>query len=198
MAAVMIERKKLQHENQNDSSYVQQLSSAFDQQQSFRLQQTRYLANQIPDLITSVEWTSLGFFNALGNDLIAAERCYHRAVEVAPDPASRLTASVGLAWFLFTRRRFGEAREVYPPALEQLTGSDRFARYQRGKAYLFWACNERDWASAPKQAENAFEAAAEEFRGIDIDAYRLSALHELEAAKNFTTPPQPPLTPKGT
>lgn len=200
MAAVMIERQKLQHENQNnDPGYVQRLSPAFDQQQSFLLQQARYLADQIPDLVGSVEWTALGYFNALGNDLIAAEGYYRRAAEVAPDPASRLASSGAFAWFLFTQRRFEEAREVYTRALTQRTGSDNFVRYQRGKAYLFWACNERDWASAPQRAVDAFEAVANEFRGIDIEALRLSALQELEAAKNpMTVPPQPALTPKGT
>jgi Tfp pilus assembly protein PilF len=183
MAAVMIEQQKTQHEGINDPGYAARLAPAFNQQQSFLIQQAKYLAEQIPKLVTSVEWSAVGYFNALAGDLVAADSYYSRAVQVAPDSTYKLNAIVPYAWFLFTQRRFEEARDLYKKGLAGVRLSDNFTRYQKGRVYMFWGQNERDFAKANLLSQQAFEAATAEFTGMDIEASRESAQKELDAAK---------------
>ena len=180
----MIERQKLQHEHRGEPDYALVLSPAFDQQQTFLLQQARYVTDQIPDLVVSVEYTAMGYFYWLAGDLPAAEANYKKAVDRAPDTTYRLSAITAYSWFLFTQRRFEEAREQYRKGITERIQTDHFARYQKGRTYMFWGLNERNLAQASSLAEQAFESAAAEFRGIDLEALRENALKELNAIKS--------------
>ena len=183
LAEVMIEQQKTQHEGLNDPGYAARLAPAYGQQQRFLIQQAKYLAGQIPALVTSVEWSAIAYFNALTGDLVAADRYYSRAVKVAPDSNYQLSSIVAYAWFLFTQRRFEEARELYKKGLSAVRLNDNYTRYQKGSTYLYWGQNEREFAQANILSQQAFEAAAAEFNGIDIEASRDAALRDLEAAR---------------
>ena len=102
---------------------------------------------------------------------------------MAPDPTYQLSAIVPYAWFLFTQRRFEEARDLYRKGLAGVKLNDNFTRYQKGRVYMFWGQNERDFAKASLVSQQAFEGSAAEFSGIDIEAFRESAQKELNAAK---------------
>lgn len=199
LSALGIEVQKVQYRGRTEPDYAAALAPAHNQQQVFLVQQAVYLAGQIPALVSSAEWTAMGYFSALSNDMLTGNSCYSRAVQVAPDAVKRLSAKTAYAWFLFTQRRFEEARAQYREGLAELTQNDNFARYQKGRTNMFWGQNERLFAKANTLAQTAFEAAASEFAGIDLDAVRESALKELEAAKQApSTHPAsqpPPPTP---
>jgi hypothetical protein len=127
--------------------------------------------------------------------LIAAETYYRRGLDAAKDPSYRLTASTAYAWFLFAQRRFEEAREEYKTGISNRVGSDNFARYQKGMSYRFWGENERFWAGSSMAAQQAFESAASEFRGIDLAEFRNNVLRDLENIRSATA--APPSEPKG-
>lgn len=184
IAALRIEAQKLRHETQQEPAYASELSASFDQQQGVLLQQARYLADQIQSLVTSVDWTAIGFASALNSDLIGAETYYKRGIDAAaPDPTYSLSAMVAYAWFLFMQGRPEEAREQYKIGLSQRIQNDNFARYHKGRTYMFWGTNERDFAHSPTGSETAFENAASQFASIDIPAFRENALKELASAK---------------
>jgi tetratricopeptide (TPR) repeat protein len=117
----------------------------------------------------------MGYFYWPAGDLPAAEANYKKAIERAPDTTYRLSAIVAYSWFLFTQRRFEEAREQYRKGISERTQTDHFARYQKGRAYMFWGINERNLADANVLAEQAFQSAVAEFRGIDLEALRGNA-----------------------
>ena len=110
------------------SPYASALSASFDQQHGVLLQQARYLADQIPNFVTSTEWTAIGFASALNSDLIGAEIYYRRGIDAALDPTYQLSAIVAYAWFLFMQGRPEEAREQYKKGLSQRIQNDNFAR----------------------------------------------------------------------
>jgi tetratricopeptide (TPR) repeat protein len=188
IGSALLENQKLLHEvGQDNPEYFQQLSAAVNQQQLFLQQQAIYLAVQIPDLVSSVEYIAVAYVSVLQGDVIRADEYYKKAVELAPDSAYRLTARRAYAWFLFTQRRFEEGRRQYEMALSDYTGSDNLARSQRGLTYQFLGQNELNFANAPRRAEEAFESAEGEFKGIDIESVRQTALKNLQSAKTPLT-----------
>jgi tetratricopeptide (TPR) repeat protein len=178
LAAITIDEQKLQ----NDPAYAATLAPAFGAQRNFLVEQSKYLSEQIPKLVTSIEWGAIAYFNMLVNDQVTADSYYSRAVETA-DPTHQLGAITARAWFLFTQRRFEEARELYKKGLAAARANDNFARYSKGKVHMFWGQNESFFAKAPTLSQQQFEAAAAEFSGIDIDAAKQAALNELNAAR---------------
>lgn len=179
LAANQIDEQRLQLESTNAGK----LAPAFSAQRNFLVQQTKYLSDQIPKLVTSVEWSAIAAYHWLVADVVSADSYYSRAVEVTSDPMQRLFAITARAWFLFTQRRFEDARELYKKGLAGVRGNDNFVRYQKGKVHMFWGQNERDFAKAIFLSQQEFEAAAAEFSGIDVDATKQAALRELDTAK---------------
>lgn len=183
-ASVQVENAKVANEIGRPPTYYTQMSNAYNQQLSFLTEQARYLAEQIPHLVTSIEYSAIAWFTALANNLVGAEDYYKRGITTAPDTVQRLMAYRTFAAFLYTQRRFEEAREQYRLGFAQYSGSDNFARYHRGLTYQYYGWNELNFANSPRRAEEAFESAESEFRGIDVSALRESALRGLEDAKH--------------
>jgi tetratricopeptide (TPR) repeat protein len=196
MASNMIERQKQLYEAQKDAAQVTNLSVVFNQQLSFLREQAKYLAEQIPHLVTPTEYGALASAYGEAGDAILAEEFYRRSTETAPPGYYRMVAIRGFCYFLYTQRRFEEARTLYGEALSQWPASDNLAKYHKGLTYQYCGINERLFANAPRRAEEAFESAANEFRGIDFEFMRDHALKGLETAKLAQQPssgvsPQP-------
>jgi len=164
-------------------------------QNAFLLQQATYLTDEVPDLVTAVEYNTIATATANAGDLISAEKYYKKAIEVSPNNYYRSLAIRSYAAYLFPQRRFEEARENFEKAISLLTGGDNLVRYTNGFTYQMWAWNESNNAASSKRAEELFESAINEFNGIDNETVRRDALNGLQAAKGSPSAPKPALQP---
>jgi len=162
--------------------YYQTASSTLNQQQAFLLSLASYLAEQIPDLVTSVEYNTLAYSLAWSGDVFTAEKYYRKAIDVSPDEYYRSLATRSFASFLFPQRRFEEAREQYWQALTLVKGGDDRARSTNGYTYQMWAVNELMIANATTRAEELFGNARNEIVGIENKGLQNQMLQGLQAA----------------
>jgi len=75
-----LEHAKLSRESvlkDQDELYYQTVSGILNQQNAFLLNQATYLADQVPDLVTAIEYNTIAAATANAGDLISAERYYH-------------------------------------------------------------------------------------------------------------------------
>ena len=184
IVSTSLENAKLYRESaEKDPGYYQAISSVLNQQNVFLLQQATYLMDEVPGLVTAVEYNTVAAANANAGDLISAEIFYKRAIDVSPNVFYRSLAIRSYGGHLFAQHRFEEARENFRKAISLLTGSDNQIRYTNGLTYQMWGWNELNNAASPRRAEDLFESAANEFGGIDNEAFRRQALIGLQAAK---------------
>jgi tetratricopeptide (TPR) repeat protein len=186
IVSTKLENAKLFYDAVDKSpDYYQAISGMLNQQNAFLLHQAIYLTDQVPELVTAVEYNTLAFANADSGDLILAERYYRKAIDVSSNDFYKSLAIRSYAIFLFPQRRFEEAREHFRKAVSLLKGGDNLVRYTNGFTYQIWAWNELNNAASPRRAEELFESARSEFAGIDNETIRQQALRALEAAKNL-------------
>lgn len=184
-----IENAKAYRESaEKDPAFYQALSSILNQQNAFLLQQATYLMDEVPGLVTAVEYNTIAQANANAGELMAAERYFRKAIEVAPNPYQRSLATRSYAGYLFTQRRFEEARDLFRKAISLLAGGDNLVRYTNGLTYQMWAWNELSNAAAPTRAEELFESARNEFGGIDNESVRRQVMAGLQAARQAPRP----------
>lgn len=198
MIAVQLDNAKLYHDAaEKEPGYFQAVSNILSQQNGFLLQQAVYLMDQVPHLVTAVEYNTVAFAHAEAGDLIQAERYFTKAIEVCPNDYARSGALRSYGTFLFAQHRHEEGREQFRRAIPLLKGADNFARAARGIAYQTWAWNELHNATSPKRAEELFESAKSEFSGIDNEGVRRDLLRGLEAAevRPQSMPASPPSMP---
>lgn len=183
-----IENAKLYHETAaNNPEYFQNLSSILNQQNAFLLNQAIYLTDQVPELVTAVEYNTLATANANAGDLIMAEKYYRKAVAVSPNDYYRSLATRSYGAFLFAQRRYEEAREEFRKAVGLLKGGDNLVRHTNGFTYQMWAWNELNNAGSIRRAQDLVESASNEFKGIDNETVRRDALKGLQAAIKLPT-----------
>lgn len=181
---IKVEVAKLFHESaQTDPVYFQTISGILNQQNAFLLQQALYLTDQVPKLVTTIEYNTIAVAAADSGDLINAEKYNQKGIAIAPNNYYRSLALRSYATFLFPQHRFEEARENFRKALILLPGSDNTTRQTNGFTYQLWAWHELNHAAAPERAEELFASARNEFQGIDHEIVRENALKGLERAK---------------
>ncbi|MCC6612635.1 MAG: hypothetical protein IT320_04095 [Anaerolineae bacterium] len=162
--------------------YYQTASATLNQQQGFLLSLASYLAEEIPELVTSVEYNTLAYSLAWSGDVLTAEKYYRKAIDVSPDAYYRSLATRSYASFLFPQRRFEEARDQYREALTLVKGGDDRARSTNGYTYQMWAVNELMIANAERRAEELFDSARNEIVGIENRGMQNQMLQGLQAA----------------
>jgi tetratricopeptide (TPR) repeat protein len=183
IVTVNLEQSKLYREvGDKDPAYLQNVSGILNQQNTFLIQQAIYLMEQVPKLVTAVEYNTVAAANFNAGDMILAERYYKKAIEVAPNNYYKALGMRSFANFQFMQQRFDEGREQYQKSITLLNGTDNLTRYTNGLTYQMWAWNELANAGAPKRAEQLVENARAQFGGIDNEAVRINALRGLEAA----------------
>lgn len=184
IVATALESAKAYRETaQSDPNYFQAVSGILNQQNTFLLNQATYLAEQVPTLMTAVEYNTIASATASAGDLIGADRYYRKAIDAAPNGYFRALAMRSYASFLFSQQRFDEARGLFRKAIALLVGAGDFVRFTNGFTYQMWAWNEQNLARSPQQAEAYFEIAANEFNAIDNEAVRRDALGRLQLAR---------------
>ena len=168
---------------QSDPNYFQAVSGILNQQNTFLLNQATYLAEQVPTLMTAVEYNTIASATASAGDLIAADRYYRKAIDAAPNGYFRALAMRSYACFLFSQQRFDAARGLFRKAIALVAGTGDFVHFTNGFSYQMWAWNELNMARSPQQADTYFESAASEFTAIDNEAVRRDALSRLQLVR---------------
>jgi hypothetical protein len=179
----ILENARLRNDPNANFEYVQVVGSALGQRNSFLLNQAVYLSEIVPQLVTYVDYNTMAWAAAAAGELTIAETNYRKAILACPNDRIRALATRSYGSFLFSQRRFEEGRDQFGQAASLIKGADNFARYTKGFVHQNWGWCELHNANSPKRAEEAFESARSEFSGIDIEAYRQSALAGLEMAK---------------
>lgn len=196
IVSTSIENAKLYRESaEKDPSYYQSVSSILNQQNAFLLHQATYLMDEVPTLVTAVEYNTIATATANAGDLVSAEKYYKKAIDVSPDNYYRSLAIRSYAGYLFPQRRFEEARANFSKAITLLKGGDNLVRYTNGLTYQMWAWNELNNGGSPRRAEELFESALNEFNGIDNETIRRMALSGLQAARGSQPSPHRTLEP---
>jgi tetratricopeptide (TPR) repeat protein len=140
LSRIISENTKLYDEAANKSKeYQQAISSILGQQNGFLLQQAIYLTDQVPELVSAVEYNTLALANADAGDLIVAENYYLKAIQISSNAYYKSLALRSYAVFLFPQRRFEEAREQFGKAVTLLKGADNLIRSTKGYTYQ-WIC----------------------------------------------------------
>ena len=158
----------------------------FAQQSVSLVQQAMYLIEQVPKLVTAPEYNTVAITLADSGDIILADRYYRKAIDTSLDGYMKALATRSYAAFIFRQRRFEDTRELFIKSLSLFRSSDNpnLVRHVNGFTYQMWALNELQIANAEKRAEEIFESARNEFRGIDIEPIHQQALNTLEKLKN--------------
>jgi hypothetical protein len=152
-----------------------------NQQRYFLLHQAMRLAEDIPKLVTDVEYNTIAYTSANVGDPLNADKFYRKANDAAPTPFFQSSAIRSYAVFLFNQHRFEEGRRQFENAASLITGSDNQARFARGTVYQNWAYSEHTLANSPKRAEQCVESARSEFSGIDVETFRNQLMAQLES-----------------
>jgi hypothetical protein len=152
-----------------------------NQQRYFLLHQAMRLAEEIPQMVTDVEYNTIAYTCANVGDPLNADRFYLKANDAAPTPVFQSSAIRSYASFLFNQHRFEEGRRQFEKAASLITGGDNAARFARGMVYQNWAFSEQ-LANSPKRAEPLIESARSEYNGIDVEQFRQQLLAQLENA----------------
>ncbi|WUR12193.1 hypothetical protein E7V67_021190 [[Empedobacter] haloabium] len=172
LMSVQMEHAKLMHESKDDAMYQTTGSAALGQQNGFLLDQAFYLADQVPHLVTTYEYNTMAVAGANAGNVLAAEKYYRKAVEVAYSPLYRSQAIRAYAMFLFAQHRFMEAREQFALALRQPLGRDNLSRQNDAVTYQSWAWNEQHLARSEQRARELYRKASDEISGIDVEFLR--------------------------
>ena len=183
IASTNIENAKLYHEiAAKDPAYYQQVSGMMNQQQASLLNQAMYLADQVARFVTAVDMNTIALANYSAGDVILAEKYYRKAIEVSANNYYRSLATRSYAGFLFTQRRFEEGRAQFRQSISLISGGDNLTRYTNGFTYQMWAWNELNNAGARLAAEQLFESAQNEFKGMDNESVRKTSIDALNEA----------------
>lgn len=183
IVATAIEAAKLYHENnEKPIPCYQAVSSILNQRNVFLLEQAVYLTEQVPKLVTAVEYNTLAGANANAGDVFTAEKYYLKGIARSDGAFYKSIALRGYAAFLFPQRRFEEGRALFKQAISLLQGGSNQVRFTNGYTYQMWAWNELHNAESIERARQLFESAASEYTGIDNDKVSSDALAGLYAA----------------
>ena len=196
LSSLQLENAKLMHEARGDSAYVQSVGAALAQQNGFLLDQASFLAGQIPSLVTTYEFNTLATASFAAGNMIAAEDYHRQAIRSAGVPLYKAQATRGYAVFLFSQRRFPEARAQFAEALALAGDGDNLARQTNGLTYQTWAWHERYVALDAARADELLERARAAYAAIDTEFLRASMLQALDQA-TMSGPPVPVVTPSG-
>jgi hypothetical protein len=141
LTSLDVQRAELMLKQQDDpktsahSDYYRSISDALDRQKTLLLQETRFLIDRIPALVTSVELTAVASFTYDDGDYANAEKYHLRAIKAAPTAHYKLMAEIYDVEFLFQQHEWEKARNEIGSAISSDTGNDDLAFADRGFAY---------------------------------------------------------------
>ncbi|MEK7237044.1 MAG: hypothetical protein AAB242_10500 [Nitrospirota bacterium] len=185
LSSLQVENARLMHDAKDDSLYQQAVNQALSQQNGFLLDQAFYLADQIPNLVTTYEFNTIAGASFNAGNVLATEKYHLKAIEAAHSELYKTQATRSYAAFLFSQKRLIEGREQFNKALSLLKDGGNLTRQTNGISYQMWAWNEKHLALAEQDAKILYDKARVEFSGIDVEFLRDSLLQKLDAEQNY-------------
>jgi tetratricopeptide (TPR) repeat protein len=165
--------------NESSTAYLQNVSTAYTQQNSTLLERAMILADEIPELVTWSDYATIAQANFNVSDVPRAEIYYQRAINSADSDLHKVFAKRGYASFLFQINRVDDARQQYQEAAElarQLTDQgEEMIHMITGFTYQGWALAEASKGNSAEAADLVTQACSE-YGSLSDQAVRQNAI----------------------
>jgi type II secretory pathway pseudopilin PulG len=143
-----------------------------------------YITDQIPSLVTDIEYATIADAFGWTGDQQKARQYWDKAIYNSKDSYYEIINRRDYANFLFTYGSIGEGRDQYKRALELSPINDDTSKYMTGYTYRMWGVNERG-AGNEMTSKEYFDKVAEAYGTIALNGFRTFALNDLELARKF-------------
>jgi tetratricopeptide (TPR) repeat protein len=185
LMGILSESIKVQHEiGVSNPAYYQAMMHTLNQEQNFLLKQVIYLMDQVPRLVTAVEYNTVANALAFTGDMFTSDLYFQKSITTSPNNFDRARSIRGYAVFLFASGRVDEGRQYFTKALEMFQGDNDVSHWMRGQTYETWAAQELQHTALPQQAQALLDYAAKEYQAINNLTQREFALNTLAALRN--------------
>ncbi len=164
--------------------YAQNVLSMISRQVSGLLDQATYLSDQIPQLVTTIEYNTIASAFSSSNQALKAEVYFKKAIDLAPDAFMKSGATRTYAMFMFPQGRIPEGRELFRQSLTYLKGQDNLVLYENGLTCQYWGMLEKNSGGNSDESNRQFQEAQNYFSRITVEPVKINLLNALEAAKN--------------
>jgi tetratricopeptide (TPR) repeat protein len=176
------------------------LNLVYSQEFMSLLNQAVYVATQMPDMVTSIEFNTLAWAHLQAYEFTKAEDYYKKSIDCAADPLLKSQTMRSYGEFLFFCGRNEDARAQFSRSLAVYTDQSDSSRQVRAAIYMAWAKLEYKFAGDGSKTTGLLNKAAEEIAGIKAEGIRETveqAFNALIAAPGQADVPTvvPPQTP---
>jgi tetratricopeptide (TPR) repeat protein len=162
------------------TSYPENYYSILVDQRRFLVRQARFLADQIPELVSPYEFMVIGQVFDQIDDIYEAERFFALAFSAKGlRDFERIICLRQYARFLFRQGRTEEARSKYENAVAMSKGEGNRHSVYAGDTFERWARMEADFGD-PEQVLSLIERALNEFRCLTSALARARHVERLE------------------
>lgn len=156
-------------------------SGNFAQEKTFLIQKAVFIADQIPHLVSPVEFNTIALATTEAMDLTNAEKYYQLATKTATGPYYVVSAIRSYANFLFVQRRFEEGRNQFQTAVDQFPGDDDYFRSLNGFTFQMWGYNEMAIAEDRIRGTELFKEAEAQFASMDSMLWKNNMMRDLDS-----------------
>lgn len=166
----------------NDKKLCEQYPNNIDRllsdQKRFLVRQAKYLAEQIPNLVSPYEEMVIAIFLDDIDDSLESEKWFRRAISRASNQFDEVIARRQYARSLYRNGQVDRAREHFQAASEALQGNTDRQLIYNGDTFERWARVEADFGSWG-MARDLVQRAEHEYQKINVDGLRRKQLHRL-------------------
>jgi tetratricopeptide (TPR) repeat protein len=169
LMTVKVDREKLTLEEQHTykGRDIHGLMGTYADQRQFLVEQAIFLADQIPDYISDIEYSFIARSLAEAGDHDRTVTYWQKSVEAAKSDRSRALAWRGLAQYYFLIGDFALGRQEYEKSISLARGTTDKLKIIRGDTYLRWASDELK-LPAKREALSRYDNARIEFTSIAL------------------------------
>ena len=183
----------IEKEAERHTPTVNAMFSFFNDQRRFLARQAVFLAEQIPEHVTDVEYGLIArAFDNMGDQTLA-DLYWQKCVSVSQGDYARGLNLRGYAAYQFGQGSYVEARRSYAASIGANAGDSDRARHTVGETYMRWAVNEVE-NGFKTESESLFERSKVEFEGVRVPrlrAHGLQSLAETRPVPKLSTPQVP-------
>ncbi|HYM72369.1 MAG TPA: hypothetical protein VET89_05265 [Stellaceae bacterium] len=167
---------RVEYAGNQQAEYV---ASLFNYQINSLARLAVYITEQIPSLVTDIEYATVADAFAWTGDQQKARQYWDTAISSSKDRYYEIINRRDYANFLFTYGSVGEGRDQYRRALNLSPVSDDTSKYLTGYTYRMWGVSEHA-AGNELSAKECFDKAAEAYGTIAVSGFRAFALADLD------------------
>jgi tetratricopeptide (TPR) repeat protein len=161
LTEVSITRHKLDIEYPDSTDKIVVLRRMYNSQRRYLASHAEYLADQIPKLITDIDYNLLaGAYHAIG-DYSKTQHYWELCVEKSPSNVIRALNLRGYARFLFALKHVDMGRQKFVEALNLLKPDTDPSLRERADTYAMWSKIEYDFGFEADSISRKLQALAE-------------------------------------